>query len=143
LQTLQIVAQCIVGQIDGFLSGLYPAYFSNKEPISSLWNCLDVSGIFSAIVQRLPQLANRHPEAAVKINERIVRPEAASKFLPADYLSRAFQERDEESMGQLLQPYASPVLQEFPRGGIYLKRAELVDSSGMCLHTVAPKAIED
>jgi hypothetical protein len=125
------------------MSSIYPANFRNKESIPSLWNCLDVSGIFSAIVQRLPQLANRHPEAAVKINERIVRPEAASKFLPADYLSRAFQERDEESMGQLLQPYASPVLQEFPRGGVYFKRAELVDNSGLCLHTLPPQTIED
>jgi hypothetical protein len=99
LQTLQIVAQCIVGQFDGFLSGLYPAYFSNKEPISSLWNCLDVSGIFGVIVQRLPQLANRHPEAAVKINKRISRPEAASKFLATDYFSRVFEQRDQESMG--------------------------------------------
>jgi hypothetical protein len=99
LQTLQIVAQCIVGQFDGFLNGLYPAYFSNKEPISSLWNCLNVSGIFGVIVQRLPQLANRHPETAVKINKRISRPEAASKFLPTDYFSGVVQERDQESMG--------------------------------------------
>ncbi len=81
------------------MSGIYPAHFRNKESISSLWNCLDVSGIFGVIVQRLPQLANRNPETAVKINERIVRPEAASKFLPADYLSGVFQERDEEPMG--------------------------------------------
>jgi hypothetical protein len=81
------------------MSGIYSAYFRNKESISSLWNCLDVSGIFGVIVQRLPQLANRHPEAAVKINERIVRPEAASKFLATDYFSGVFQERDEESMG--------------------------------------------
>ena len=81
------------------MSDIYPAYFRNKEPISSLWNRLDVSGIFGVIVQRLPQLANRHPETAVKINERIVRPEVASKFLATDYFSGVFQERDEESMG--------------------------------------------
>ena len=127
----------------GFMSGIYPAYFRNKEPISSLWNCLNVSGIVSVIVQRLPQLANRHAEAAVKINERIVGPEAASKFLPADDFSGVFQERDEEPIGLLLQPYASPVLQELSRGGVYLKRAELIDDSGMCLHILAPKAIED
>jgi len=125
------------------MSGIYPAYCRNEEPISSLWNCLDVSGIFGVIVQRLPKLAHRHPEAAVKINERIVTPEAASKFLPADYFSGVFQERDEEPIGLLLQPYASPVLQEFPRGGVYLKRAELIDNSGICLHTLAPEAIED
>jgi hypothetical protein len=98
-QSLQIVAQCIVAQFGGFSSGIYPAYFTNKEPISSLWNCLNVSGIVGVIVQRLPQLANRHAEAAVKINERIVRPEAASKFLPADNLSGVFEQRDEEPMG--------------------------------------------
>jgi hypothetical protein len=91
--------QCIVAPCRDFLSGLYPAYFRNKEPISSLWNCLNVSGIFCVVVQRLPQLANRHAEAAVKINERISRPEAISKFLPADYFSGVFQERYEEPMG--------------------------------------------
>ena len=54
-----------------------------------------------------------------------------------------FQERDEEPIGLLLQPYASPVLQELPRGGVYFKRAELIDNSGICLHVLAPKAIED
>ena len=80
------------------MSGIYPTYFRNKEPIASLGNCLDVAGGFGVIIQRLPQLSNRHAEAAVKTNERIVRPKAASKFLPADYLSGVFQERDEESM---------------------------------------------
>jgi hypothetical protein len=140
---LRIVAQCIVAQGRGLMSGIYPAYFRNKKPISSLCNCLNVSGIFGVIVQRLPELANRHPEAAVKINERIVTPEAASKFLATDDFSGVFQERDEEPIGLLLQPYASPVLQEFPRGGVYLKRAELIDNSGICLHVLAPKAIED
>jgi hypothetical protein len=81
------------------MSDIYPAYFRNKEPISSLWNRLNVSGIFGVIVQRLPQLANRHPEAAVKINERIVRPEATAKFVTTDYFSGVFKERDEEPMG--------------------------------------------
>ena len=133
----------IFARFRGFMSGIYPAYFRNEEPISSLWNCLNVSGIVGVIVQRLPQLANRHPEAAVKIDKRIVRPQAASKFLPADYFSGVFQERDEEPIGLLLQPDASPVLQEFPRGGVYLKRAELIDNSGLCLHTWPPKVIED
>jgi hypothetical protein len=81
------------------MSGIYPAYFRNKESIASLWNCLNVSGIIGVIVQRLPQLANRHSEAAVKINKRIVRPEAASKFLATDYLSGVFQQRDKKPMG--------------------------------------------
>jgi hypothetical protein len=127
----------------GFMSGIYPADFRNKEPIPSLWNRLNVSGIVGVIVQRLPKLANRHPKAAVKIYERIARPEAASKFLPADDFSRVFEERDENPIRLLLQPYPSAVLQEFPRGGGYLKRAELIDNSGLCLHTLAPKAIED
>ena len=63
------------------MSGLYPADLRNKEPIPSLWNCFNVSGVVSVIVQRIPQLAHRHAEAAVKIYKRISRPEAASKFL--------------------------------------------------------------
>jgi hypothetical protein len=129
--------------MSGLMSGLYPADLGNKEPISSLWNRLNVSGIFGVIVERLPKLANRHSKAAVKINERIAGPEAASKFLPADDLSGVFEERDEDPIRLLLQPYTSPVLQEFPRGGVYLKRAELIDNSGLCLHTLAPKAVED
>jgi hypothetical protein len=88
-----------MGQFDAFLTSIYPAYFSNKEPVSSLRNCLNVSGIVGVIVQRLPQLANRHPQAAVKINKRIAGPEAASKFLATDDFSRVFEQRDEESMG--------------------------------------------
>jgi hypothetical protein len=75
------------------------AYFSNEESISPLWNCLDVSGVVSVINQRLPQLANRHAEAPVKIYKRISRPETASKFLSSDYFSGVFQKRDEEAAG--------------------------------------------
>jgi hypothetical protein len=121
------------------MSGVYAADFRNKESISSLWNRLNVSGIVGVIVQRLSQLAHRHAEAAVKINERIVGPEAASKFLPADDFTGVFEQRDEEPIGLLLQPYPSPVLQELPRGGVYLKRTELIDNSGLCLHTWPPK----
>ena len=96
----------IAVQFRDFGSGLHPPDFGNKEPISSLWDCLDVSGIFGVIVQRFPELANRHPEAAVKVDEGIAGPEAASKFLPADYFSGVFEEHDEEPIGLLLQPYA-------------------------------------
>jgi hypothetical protein len=124
----------------GFMGGIYPAYFRNEEPISSLWNCLNVSRIVSVIVQRLPQLDNRHTEAAVKIDKRILGPQAVSKFLPADYLSGVFQERDEQPIRLLLQLDAPPVLQELPRSGVYLKRTELIDNSGLCLHTWHPKS---
>ena len=125
------------------MSGIYPAYFRSKEPIASLWNCLNVSGISSVIIQRLSELANRYPEAAIEVDEGIAGPEAAAKFLAADNFSGSFQEHEEEPIGLLLQPYRSPVLQEFARGGVYLKRAELVDGSWMCLHTWAPQAEED
>jgi hypothetical protein len=128
------------GLMSGLMSGIDPADFRNEEPIPSLWNCLNVSGIFGVIVQRLPQFANRYSKAAVKIHECIARPEAASEFLPADDLSGVFEQRDEEPMRLLLQPDASPVLQEFPRGGVYLKRAELIDNSGLCLHSWPPKS---
>jgi hypothetical protein len=122
------------------MSGIYPAYFSDEEPIASLWNCLNEAGIVRVIVQRLPELANRHPETAVKIDERMVRPEAASKFVPANYLSGVLKERDQEPVGLLLELYAPAVLEQFPGGGVYLKWAELVDSSGLCLHTGLPKS---
>jgi hypothetical protein len=92
----------ILARSSEFRSGIYPAYFGNKKPIPSLWNRLNVSGIFGIIVQRVPQLANRHSKAAVKINERIVRPEAGSELLPADDFSGVFQERDEEPTRLLL-----------------------------------------
>jgi hypothetical protein len=124
------------------MSSIYTAYFRNKEPISSLWNCLNVSGVFGIIVQRLPELANRHPKATVKINERIVTPQPASQLLPADDFSGVFEQRDEQPIRLLLQPYASPVFQEFPRGGVYLKRAELIGNSGLFAH-LAPKVTQD
>jgi hypothetical protein len=70
-------------------------------------------------------------------------PQALSKFLSTDYLSGVFQERDKEPMWLLLQLDASPVLQELARGGVYLKRAELIDNSRLCLHIWAPQAVED
>ncbi len=95
------------------MSDCHSPDFRNKEPIASLWNGLDVSGIFGVIVQRLSQLANRHTEAAVEVDERIVGPQAAAKFLAADDFSGSFEEHDEEPIGLLLQPDRSPVLQEF------------------------------
>jgi hypothetical protein len=125
------------------MSVIHSAYFSDKEPIASLWNCLNVARIFGVIVQRLPKFADRHAETAVKIHERIVRPEAASKFLAADDFSGSFEKHEEELIRLLLHPYGSPVLQEFARSDVYLKRAELIDGSWMCLHTWAPQAEED
>jgi hypothetical protein len=122
------------------MTSTHTPYLSDEESISPLWNRLDVSGIVNVIVQRLPQLANRHAEAAVKIDKCILGPQAVSKFLPADYLSRVFQECDEEPIRLLLQLDASPVLQELPRSGAYLKRTELIDNSGLCLHTGHPKS---
>ena len=77
-----------------------------------LWNGLDVSGIIGVVDQRFSELANRHPEAAVEVNKRIARPEASSKFLATDDSSGSFEKHEEESIGLLLQPYGSPVLQK-------------------------------
>jgi hypothetical protein len=143
LQRLQIVAQFIIVRFRSFRSGLYPPYFRNEEPIASLWNRLDIARIFGVIVQRLPKLANRHPKTAIEIDKRISRPETISKFLAADDFTRSFEEDEEEPIGLLLQPYRSPVLEKFARGGVYLKRAESIDGSWMCLHTWAPQAVED
>ena len=77
-----------------------------------LWDGLDVSGIVSVVIQRFSELANRHPEAAVEVNEGIARPEAVAKFLAADDLSGSLEEHEEEPIRLLLQPYGSPVLQE-------------------------------
>jgi hypothetical protein len=77
-----------------------------------LRNGLDVSGIFGVIVQRLSELANRYPEAAVEVDEGVAGPEAAAKFLAADEFSGSFEEHEEEPTGLLLQPYGSPILHE-------------------------------
>jgi hypothetical protein len=147
-QRLRIAAQYIVALLPAFqgrgsLNGLHPAYFRTEESISSPRNCLNVSGIFGVIVQRFSELANRHPEAAVEVNKRIPRPETALKFLPADNFAGAFHECNEEPAGLLLQLDVSPVFKEFPRGDVYLKRTELINNSGLCLHTWAPQAVED
>jgi hypothetical protein len=111
-----------------------------KETIAPLGNGLYISRTFGIVAKRLSQLAHRHAEAAVEINERIARPEAASKFLSSDDFSRAFKQCDKEPIGLLLQPNASPVLQQLPRSGVHLKRTELIDNSGLCLHTWPPES---
>jgi hypothetical protein len=93
-------------------SGVHSSDFGNEEPISALWNCLDVARILGIVLQRLPELANRYAEAAVEIDERIAGPEPTSKFLAADDFSGSFQEHEKEPIGLLLQPYGPPVLQE-------------------------------
>jgi len=95
-----------------FQSGIHSSDFGNKEPITALWNGLDVSRILGVVVQRLSEFANRHTEATVEVDEGIAGPEAAAKLLAADDFSGAFEEHEEEPTGLLLQPYWSPVLQE-------------------------------
>ena len=113
-----------------------------QETIAPLGNGLYISRTFGIVAKRLSQLAHRDAEAAVKVHERIVTPEAASKFHPANYHSGILQKRNEEPMGLFLQLYAPAVLQQFAGGGVYLKRTEEVHNSGMCLHILPPKAIE-
>jgi hypothetical protein len=64
------------------------------------------------VIQRFSEFANRHPEAAVEVDEGIAGPEAAAKFLAADDFSGSLEEHKEEPIGLLLQPYGSPVLDE-------------------------------
>ena len=115
----------------------------DNEPIASLGNCLNVAMILSVIVQCLSQLAYRHPEAAVKIDKRIFTPQTISKFLPADHLSGILQEGDEKPIGLLLQTHAHAILQQFARGDVHLKGAELINNSGMCLHKCPLKVTND
>jgi hypothetical protein len=133
----------IVGWLCDFRFGFYSAYFRNKKPITPFWDGLDESGSFGVIAERLPELADSHAEAAVEINEGIAGPEAASKFLAADDFSGAFEKHEKQPKGLLLQLDAFPVLQELRRGGVYLKRAESIDGSWKCLHTLAPRAVKD
>lgn len=114
-----------------------------KETIAPLGNGLYISRTFGIVAKRLSQLAHRHAEAAVEINERIARPETASQFLPANDFSRTLKQCDKEPIRLLLQLDASPVLKELPQGGVYLKRTELIDNSGMCLHIWATPSRED
>jgi hypothetical protein len=89
----------IFARFRGVMSCIHTADVTDKESISALRDGLNIAGIIGVIVQRIPQLTHRHPQAAVKINKRIAGPEAASKFFTTDYFSGIFQERDEEPMG--------------------------------------------
>ena len=104
-----------------------------KETIAPLGNGLYISRTFGIVAKRLSQLAHRDAEAAVKVDERIFRPDTASQLLAGN----------KEPIRLLLQLDASPVLKELPRGGVYLKRTELIDNSGMCLHIWATPSRED
>jgi hypothetical protein len=69
----------------GLMSGIYPA----QEPGTDILALESPQHTEDLPLHRPtpPQLVHRYPEAAVKINERIVRPEPASQFLPADDFS--------------------------------------------------------
>jgi hypothetical protein len=95
-----------------FRNGIHSPDLRYKEPVSALRDGLDVSGIFGVVVQRVPEFANRHPEAAVEVDEGVAGPEAAAKLLAADDFSGSFEEHEEEAIGLLLQPYGSPILHE-------------------------------
>jgi hypothetical protein len=95
-----------------FGSGIRPPDLRHKEPVSVLWDGLDVARIFGVVVQSLSEFANRHPEAAVEVNKGIAGPEAVAKFLTADDFSGSFEKHEKKPIGLLLQPYGSPVLHE-------------------------------
>ncbi len=99
--------------------------------------------IFCVIVKGLSELSNGYTEAAIEVDEGVAGPKEGAELLAGDDLARGVEERDEEAKGLLLQLDASAVLEEFSGGGVYLERAELIDHSGMCLHTVAPDAVKD
>jgi hypothetical protein len=109
-------------------------YLRSEEAIAALRNGLDIAWVFGVIVQRLPEFSDRYTEAAVEVNKGVAWPEASSKLLATYDFSGMFQKHEEEKIGLLLQSYQSPVLQELRRGGVYLKLAESIDSTGMCLH---------
>ena len=113
-----------------------------QETIAPLGNGLYISRTFGIVAKRLSQLAHRDAEAAVKVDERIFRPDTASQLLAGNDLSGALQKHDQKPKRLLLQLYAPAVLQQFAGGGVYLKRTEEVHNSGMCLHILPPKAIE-
>jgi hypothetical protein len=109
-------------------------YGGAKKAIASFGNRLNIPGTFGVVAQRFPQLANGDAEAAVEIDKRVFRPDAAPQFFAADHLPSIFQKHDEQTKRLLLQLHALPIPEEFARGRVYLKLAELIDSIGRCLH---------
>jgi hypothetical protein len=66
----------------------------NEEAVASLGNGFDILGMLSVISDRLPQLANGHPEAAVEINEGVFGPNAIAKVRPGDHLPGVLKKHD-------------------------------------------------
>ena len=116
---------------------------ARKRAIAALRNGLDKVGVLGVVVQRLPEFADRCSEATVEVNEGVAWPQTSSKLLATDDFSGVFQKHEEEPIGLLLVLYLSPVLQEPRRVGVYLKRAESIDGSWMCLHTWVPQAVKE
>jgi hypothetical protein len=114
--------------------GFCRTYGGTKKAIASFGNRLNIPGTFGVVAQRFPQLADGDAEAAVEIDKRVSRPDTAPQFFAADHLPSVFQKHDEEPKRLLLQLHALPVPEEFARGRVHLKLAELIDSIGRYPH---------
>jgi hypothetical protein len=104
-----------------------------EKPIAYLRNGFNVTRIFCVVAESFSQLANRNPQTAIEINERVFRPDAFLQVNPGYHLSGIFQQSDQEAKRLLLQFDALARPKEFAGDAMHLKRAEsIVRASDRC-----------
>jgi hypothetical protein len=102
---------------------------------------LDVSRHVCRISQCHPQLADYGAKALVEVNERVIPPEFLDDLGARDDLTRALEQKRQDSKWLCLQPDADASFAQFSRLKIGFEYPEANDrSSGVVLHDETPAA---
>ena len=72
------------------------------KPVTTFWKGLDIAGIIGGVSQGASELADRDIDSLVKVAEGLVGPQPVAQFLPADNLSRTFEQNLQKLQGLLL-----------------------------------------
>lgn len=99
------------------------AHLTN-ESVSMSWKCLDELGIFSCVIQRLPETLHRIIQPLVEVNEGVGRPDLSLNFLTRDDFSGMLKENTKHLEWLVLQFYPDAVFTNLTRPQFNFKRSE-------------------
>src|SRR5271170_4235487 len=117
------------------ICGVFPINDRSEQSISSLGNRLNVVRIFSVVAKSLPQFANRHSKAAVKVAKRISLPDTTLDILPRNHLPGILKKNYEQPERLLLDPHALTSLKELARSRVGFEEAKFVRGPNRRFHS--------
>jgi hypothetical protein len=103
-------------------------HFRN-EAITAFWKCLNISGTFGRVAQRISELRYGDVDSLVKITKILVRPDPVPQLLPGDDFSGPLQQYLQQFHGLLLDPDFHTRFAYFVRSERNLKSSEPNDGS--------------